>query len=135
MRQGWRFPSWRDSSGAWAPCILVHYFPTTVPWPLICCQMPLPWFPRQGKRDSAPAQHGAGKTAGCSSPGTLPSDQERDQLQARTRHSQCVATPPFPGVPMDLLSRVRGRFPHNASSSLKWEYCVILGLCGNLGNS
>lgn len=29
---------------------------------------------------------------------------------------------------MDLLSRFRGRFPHNIFPSLKWEYCVILGL-------
>lgn len=71
VRQGWRFPSWRDSSGAWAPCILVHCFPAAAPWPLICCQTPLPWFPRQGRRNSAPAQHRAGKTAGCSSPGAL----------------------------------------------------------------
>lgn len=47
---------------------------------------------------------------------TLPSDQKREP--GHVTHSVCLASP-FQGV--ELLSRVRGRFPHNIFPSLKWE--------------
>lgn len=114
------------SMGSLHTCSLL---PSRCSWPLICCQTLLSWFPRQGKGDSAPDQHGAEKIGGCSCSSALCHLTRRETTPSQDMLPTVWDFLLLFWVCLWICFQGLGRFPHNVFPSLKWKYCVIHGLC------